>query len=303
MKTLFSKGGDLMATGNLNNRLFKGIITAAFVPVCLMSILPMWIIIVASFTKDKAISDYGYRLWPAIFSLDAYRYLISKPGLVLRAYLVSITVTVTGTIIGLILMSMLSYTISRRGFKPGKWMGFYVFFTMLFNGGVVPYYILITKHLHLKNNILVLVLPLLISPFYVMLLRTYFRNLPVMLFEAAKLDGAGEMRMFFIIALPLSLPAMATIALFSMLTYWNDMYQALLFIDNQNLYPLQYLLYKLIYNAGIIQEGAQYTGTITPYQSIRMAMAVLAIAPVLFSFAFIQKYFIRGITLGGLKGD
>jgi putative aldouronate transport system permease protein len=287
----------------LNDKSFKMTIIAIFIPICLISIIPLWVIFVASFTQDKAISDYGYQLWPKIFSLEAYTYIFTTPGLIGRAYLISTIVTVTGTIVGVTLMSMLAYTIAHRNFKLSKGLGFYVFFTMLFSGGVVPYYILVTRYLHLKNTIWILILPLLINPFSVMLLRTYFRRLPQSLFEAAELDGAGEFQIFFKIALPLSKPAIATIGLFSILSYWNDMYQALLFIDDQRLYPLPYLLYRIIFEHNIIQEGAQYTGTITPYQSVRMAMAVLAIVPILSAFPFIQRFFIRGITLGGLKGE
>lgn len=287
----------------LNNKFLKTTIKMIFIPICLLSIIPLWTIFVASFTQDKAISDYGYQLWPKIFSLEAYAYLFTTPTLITQAYFISTTVTIIGTIVGIIFMSMLAYVMAHRNFKYAKGLGFYVFFTMLFSGGVVPYYILITRYLHLKNTIWVLILPLLISPFSVMILRTYFRRLPQSLFEAAELDGAGEFQIFLKVALPLAKPALATIALFSMLTYWNDMYQALLFIDNQRLYPLPYLLYRIIFEHNIIQEAAQYTGTITPYQSVRMAMAVLAIFPILITFPFIQRFFIKGITLGGLKGE
>lgn len=244
----------------LNNKSFKIIVKIIFIPICLIAITPLWVIFAASFTQDKAISDYGYQLWPKVFSLEAYTYLFTTPSLITRAYLISVTVTSIGTIVGVTLMSMLAYVMAHRDFKFAKVLGFYVFFTMLFSGGVVPYYILVTRYLHLKNTIWILILPLLISPFSVMLLRTYFRRLPQSLFEAAELDGAGEFQIFIKIALPLAKPALATIGLFSMLTYWNDMYQALLFIDNQRLYPLPYLLYRLIFEHNIIQEGAQYTG-------------------------------------------
>jgi putative aldouronate transport system permease protein len=291
-----------MGTYKQREKALKFLIAIVFIPICIVMGLPLWIVFVASFTKDSAISDYGYQLWPPEFSLDAYKYLIGEPELILRAYGVTISATIVGTLIGVFIMTMLAYAISHKDFKFQRFANIYVFFPMLFSGGVVPYYILITRYLHLKNNILVLILPLLVSPFFVLLLRTYLKGLPRELFEAAKIDGAGEVTVFFRVALPLSLPAIATVSLFMMLVYWNDMYQALLFIDNQNLYPLPYLLYQIVYNTNIIQEGSQYTGTVTPYQSTRMAMAVLAIFPVLFSFAFIQRFFIRGITLGGLKG-
>jgi len=287
----------------LNNKPFEMAIKVIFIPICLISIIPLWVIFVGSFTQDKAISDYGYQLWPRIFSLEAYTHLFTTPGLIGRAYLISITVTVIGVIVGITLMSMLAYTIANKNFKLAKGLGFYVLLTMLFSSGVVPYYILVTRYLHLKNTIWILIFNGdLINPFSVLLLTTYFRRLPQSLFEAAKLDGAGEFQIFLKIALPLSKPAIAVIGLLTMLIYWNNIYQALLFIDDQRLYTVPYLLYRLIFEYNIIQEGAQYTGTITPYQSVRMAMAVLAIVPVLFAFPFIQRFFIRGITLGGLRG-
>jgi len=260
-------------------------------------------VFIASFTSDTAIADFGYRLWPKQFSLEAYVYLLTRPLLLLRAYSVTIEVTVIGTVTGVLIMSMFAYTLTRGNFRPRRFLDFFIFFPMLFSGGTVPYYILVTRYLFLKNTIWVMILPLLVSPFYVLLLRTYFKGLPPMLLEAAKLDGAGETRIFFTIVCPLSMPAISTVALFSMLGYWNDMYQALLFIDNQNLFPLQYLLYKLLEDSQIIPQGSAYAGQPTPYQSVRMAMAVMAILPILFSFGFVQKYFIRGITLGGIKGD
>ncbi|HPO82207.1 MAG TPA: carbohydrate ABC transporter permease [bacterium] len=286
-----------------NNRLMKIIIIIVFIPICLISVIPLWTIFVASFTQDKAIADYGYQLWFKAFSLEAYEYLFVNPDLIVDAYLISIIVTSIGTVLGVFFMSMLAYTMAHRKFKLAKGLGFYVLIPMLFSSGVVPYYILVTQYLHLKNTIWILIFPYLINPFSIMILRSNFRRLPQSLFEAAELDGAGEFQRFFKIALPLSIPTMATIALFSAITYWNDMYQALLFIDKQNLYPLPYLLYRMIFEHNIIQEAAQYTGIITPYQSVRMAVAVLSLIPELFLFMFAQRFFIRGITLGALKGE
>lgn len=288
---------------DINSKTLKNIITIIFMPICIVCLLPMWILLVASLSEDKDITKYGYTLYPKNFTFDAYKYLLSEPSQIVNSYLITICITIVGTAVGVVIMSMFAYTIARRSFKPSKFLGYYVFFTMLFSGGVVPYYILMTRYLGLKDNVLALIFPLLVSPFYIMILRTCYRSLPDGLYEAAKLDGAGEVKIFFKIALPLSIPSIATIALFSSLGYWNDMYNALLFIERMSLYPLQYLLYKMIHQTGIIQEGAQYTGQIVPYQSVRMAMAVLAIIPIMFSFLFVQKYFVKGITLGGLKGD
>ncbi len=287
----------------LHKNTFKTVVTLAFIPICALCLIPLWTLIVASFSTDSDITKYGYLLWPKTFTLEGYSYIFAKPMQILRAYGVTIFVTVVGTVIGVVVMGMFAYTTARRSFRLSKFLGYYAFLTMLFSGGVVPYYIMMTQYLHLKNSVWALILPNLVGPFYIMILRTYYRSLPEGLYEAAKLDGAGEMYIFFKIALPLSVPAIATVALFSMLGFWNDMYQALLFVENQDLYPLQYLLYRITYETGIIQEGAQTVGRTVPYQSVRMAMAMLATLPIMFSFLFVQKYFVKGITLGGMKGD
>jgi len=213
-------------------------------------------------------------------------------------------VTLVGSSLGLLIMAMLAFALARRDFKFRKPLSFYVFFTMLFNGGLVPWYILITQYLHLKNTIFALILPYLVIPWFVLLLRTYFAGLPTELFEAAKIDGASEWRIFYKIAIPLSTPALATVGLFSMLQYWNDWWLALLFIDDKKLYPLQYLLYTIQSNIDAISQNPEMNmGIIIPTQGVRMAMAVLAIGPIVFAFLFVQRYFVRGITLGGIKGD
>ena len=265
--------------------------------------IPLLLIVAASFTDEKSLSLTGYQLIPAKFSIEAYRFLWKQPEQLLYSYGISIFVTAVGSMASLLIMSLLAYAISRRDFALRRVISFYVFLTMLFNGGLVPYYILMTQTLHIKNTLLALILPYLVVPFFVLLLRTYFAGLPRDLIDAAKVDGASEWRIFFQIVVPLSLPALATVGLFSVLLYWNDLWQALLFIDQQRMYPLQFLLYKLIHDVQMLQEMAVAQGMPVPHQSVRMAMAVMAIGPVLFAFLFIQRYFIRGITLGGLKGE
>lgn len=284
-------------------RLLHGSIHAFLIPLCLVAMIPLLLIVMASITDEKSLALNGYRLWPAQFSGYAYEFLWKQPQQLIYSYAVSIFVTAVGSALSLLVMSMLAYAISRRDFALRNVISLYVFFTMLFSGGLVPYYILMTRTLDLKNNLLALILPYLVMPFFVLLLRTYFASLPRDLIDAAKVDGASEWRIFFRIVVPLSTPALATVGLFSVLLYWNDLWQALLFIDAQRMYPLQYLLYKLIHDVAMLQEMAVAQGTPLPYQSVRMAMAVIAIGPVLFAFLFIQKYFIRGITLGGLKGE
>lgn len=271
--------------------------------ICLIWLVPLMMIFSSSFTEEAVLVNKGYTLFPTPISLEAYRWLWRDPSMLVDSYKVSTAVTVLGTFLSLIIMAMLAYPLSRKTFKLRGVMTFFVFFTMLFNGGLVPYYINMTRVLGLKNSIWSMILPYLVMPFYVLLLRTFFAGLPKDLFDAARIDGASEFRIFFQIVLPLSLPALSTIGMFSLLQYWNDMYQALLFIESPHLYPLQFTLYKLIVNTQMLSDLAVQTGSPVPHLSVRMAMAVIAIGPVILAFLFVQKYFVRGITLGSIKGD
>lgn len=280
-----------------------GLIHALMIVVCAICLAPLLIILSASFTDEAALVNDGFRLVPSKFSVYAYQFLLSDPNQILRAYAVSVFVTFVGTGLSLLLMSLLAYAMSRRDFPLRRLISFFVFFPLLFNAGLVPFYILMTRTLQLKDTILALILPPLVLPFLTLLLRTYFSALPRELFEAAKLDGASEWRIFFRIVVPLSTPALATVGLFSLLFYWNDLYLSLLFINDPRLFNLQYLLFKIISNLQVLESSFVQSGNKPPLQSVRMAMAVFAMGPMLFAFMFVQKYFIRGITLGSLKGD
>lgn len=285
------------------SRLIVNLILLAFSLFCL---IPFVVVVSASFSTEEAIAKYGYTLFPKEFSLLAYRFVFVQAESVLRSYGVSALVTVVGTSLSMIVMSLMAYALSRRQFKLRQAISFYIFFTMLFSGGLVPSYILITQYLHLKDKIWVLILPGLVSGWYVLVLRTFFQDIPEELLDAAKIDGAGEWRIFFQIAVPLSTPGLATIALFTMLGYWNDFYTALLYIDKQKLYPIQYLLWVILQSAEWLQRTEQAQAMSmsirVPMLPMRMAMAVLAIGPIAFGYLFVQKYFIRGIRLGSLKG-
>lgn len=266
------------------------------------ALVPFMMLISGSFSSEVSFGKYGYTLIPLDFSLEAYQYLFNDFGQIIQSYFITVVVSFVGSGLGLLIMSLLAFSLSRKDFRFRKALSFYVFFTMLFNGGLVPWYILITQYLHLKNTIFALILPYLVVPWFVLLLRTYFAGLPAELFEAAKIDGASEWRIFFQIVIPLSTPALATVGLFSLLQYWNDWWLALLFIDDKKLYPLQYLLYTIQSNIDAISQNPDMNmGVVIPTQGVRMAMAVLAIGPIVFAFLFVQRYFVRGITLGGIK--
>lgn len=275
----------------------------------LIFILPFWLMLSVSFSDSQAVLIEGYRLWPVKFSLEAYKYLLINPTQLINSYAVTFVITITGTFIGLLITAMLGYSLSRRQFALRSTFSFLVFFTILFSAGLVPYYILMVKYLHLKDNILALIVPGLVNPFWVLVLRSYFRGLPSELLDAARVDGANEYRIFFQIALPLSMPALVTVGLFYILAYWNNWFDAMLFINKQELAPLQFMLYRLMANVKILEDsramGMLPPGVVLPtlpILTIRMALAAVAAIPVAIVFTFLQRYFVGGLTLGAFRG-
>ncbi len=273
-----------------------------------MCIFPFLYVIIISISNEQSLAENGYQLIPEQWSLDAYKYLWDMKAQVLQAYGVTIFVTVVGTFLSVTVISMYAYAISRKQFKFRKQFTFIAFFTMLFSGGMVPFYIVMTQFLDLKNTMWALVLPMAVNAFYIIIMRTFFlRSVPEAILESARIDGAGEMRIFLTIVLPLSIPGIATIALFSTLAYWNDWFNALLFIDDPNKIPLQSLLMRIENNMDFIKQNAMLSNQNSailksiPQDSARMAMVVIATLPIALSYPFFQKYFIKGLTIGGVK--
>jgi putative aldouronate transport system permease protein len=292
----------------LSQSIFQVIVNAVMMVLSLLFLVPMILVISSSLTDEKALSINGYNLIPSKFSLAAYQYIIADPYRILSAYTVTITVTAIGTILGLLLMSLLAYALSRRDFEWRKPISFIVFFTMLFNGGLVPTYYMVTQVYHLKNTLPVLILPYLVVPWYIFILRTFFMTLPHELIEAARIDGAGEWRIFFQLVLPLSTPVLATVGLFCVLMYWNDWWLPLLYISDPKLFPLQYLLYSIMNNVLFLTSSAAQTsgllvGVVIPAQTLRMAMVVVAMGPIAIVFLALQRYFVRGMLIGSIKGE
>jgi putative aldouronate transport system permease protein len=270
-------------------------------------LLPLVIVISASLSNEQALAREGYGLLPRDFSLDAYQFMWQAPDRILRAYAVTVFVTAVGTFLGVLIMSMFAYALSRQSFRWRRPISFLLIFTMLFSGGLVPTYYIITQVLHLKDNILVLILPYLVIPWFIFILRSFFSGLPQEIMEAAKVDGASEWRIFFQMVLPLSTPVLATVGLFMILLYWNDWWLSLLYITDPDLFPLQYLLYSVMRNVEFLSSNAStntglMAGIQIPSQTLRMAMVVIAMGPIVIAFLLLQKYFIRGILIGSLKG-
>jgi putative aldouronate transport system permease protein len=271
-------------------------------------IYPFLVILGSSFQTQSDISEHGYSVIPQRISFVAYQMIGKDPEILLNSYFITAVTTAIGSLAGLWVITAYAYALSRKDFKYRKPLSFYVFFTMLFNGGMVPTYILIAKWLGLKNNILALMLPCLISGWYVLLMRGFLQTLPGALIESAKIDGAGEVRTFVKIVLPIAKPPLATIGLFLVLQNWNDWWLTLLYIDKDKLMKLQYMLIRVLKNmeflnsAEAIQYGLVKEGMEVPAQSARMAMCILAAGPMLLTFPFFQKYFVRGLTVGSVKG-
>lgn len=273
----------------------------------LSCVIPFLYVIGSSFQTQNDIVRNGYRIIPKEFTLETYRLIFEAPKKLIDAYVVTIVITVVGTLAGLWITASYGYVISRKSYRLRNVLSFFIFFTMLFNGGLVPSYILMVKWLHLKDNILALILPGMCSAWNILLMKGFFRDIPESLIESAKMDGGSELIIFSKIVIPISKPVFATIALFLILGYWNSWQPSMLYIDSPNKVTLQYLLVTLMRNIQLLNtlEAQQYGMVMQGYEAptlgARMAMAVLATGPVLFVFLALQKYFISGITVGAVK--
>lgn len=282
------------------------LIYVIFTLASIVVIIPMLYLISISFSSDIDIATNGYRLFPEHPTLAAYRYIFRVPKQILNAYGVSILATVMGTALGLTLSSTIAYTMTRKDYRYHKITTFYVFFTMLFNGGLVPWYIVVTKFAGIGNTIFALFLPYGVSAWFTMLMKGFMQDVPFEIIEAAKIDGAKEFTIFARVVLPLVKPGLATIGLFYAFAYWNDWWLAMLFISKESLVPLQYMLYRNMTNLQFLLTNISSSLSVDmkqiPTESTRMAMAVLATGPMLIVFPFFQKYFVKGLTVGSVKG-
>ncbi|HAB60331.1 MAG TPA: sugar ABC transporter permease [Lachnospiraceae bacterium] len=273
--------------------------------VALICLLPFVVLTSGSFSSEQAIRFTGYGLFPKDFSLEAYRLVFKTPLTILRGYGVSIFITVVGTSVGLIVLSLAAYVISRKDFKYRNQFSFFFYFTTLFNGGMVSTYIFYIQYLNLKDSYLALILPGMLNVFYLLIMRSFVSTIPMALIESAKIDGAGEFRIFKSIILPLLKSGLATIGLFLALGYWNDWYNAMLFMNTAEKYPLQYMLYDLLQRTQALARIASQAGIQVenmPSNTLKLAMAVVATGPIILVYPFVQKYFVKGITIGSVKG-
>ncbi len=289
----------------------KGWNIAANIVMCVLSFLalaPFVLLIIASFTDETVAMTDGYSYFPAKFSVAAYEYIVAQWEMLGRAYMMTIVVTIIGTAVGVIMTALLGYMLSERALPGRRVLNFYVVFTMLFNGGLVPTYIMYVNTLHVKNTIWGLIVPnLMLSGFLVMLVRNYFENsIPRDLYESARIDGASEFQTFFRIALPLSTPILATVGLMMGIAYWNDWQNGLYYINKtgKHLYTIQNILNNINENIAFLASNATTGVNLSdlPTTTVRMAIAVVGVLPVLIVYPFFQKYFAKGITMGAVKG-
>lgn len=274
--------------------------------VALACLLPLVLVISASFTTDAEIAKYGYSFIPKDFTIKAYTYIFKKPAQLFTSYGVTILVTFIGTAVGLLITAMLAYGISRKDYPFARITTLFVYMTMLFSAGLVPWYMMVSNVLKLKDTLPALIIPYLVVPWFVMLMKGYFADIPASIIEAGKIDGASELKIFFQIVVPMAKPGLATIGLFIMLMYWNDYYLSLMFIQNSKMVSLQFMLYRMMSNIDFLKsalaaQSGMLAGVQIPAKSIRMAMCVLAAGPMLFVFPFFQKYFVKGIAIGSVK--
>ena len=305
-----NKHKDLMTSGvrikmDPTEKITK-IVGYVFVSIyALCCVIPFLIILSTSFTSEAVIRDIGVQIIPKEFTLESYK-MVVKSANIFKSYILTMSMTVVGTFVGLFIISMTGYALQRKDFEFRNIISFYIYFTSLFSAGLAPYYLLMTQTYHLKDSYLAVLLPLLMSPWLVILMKNFVKAIPHEITESGKIDGAGDVRIFVSLVLPMLKPALATIGLFLAIGYWNEWYQSSLFLSSKvEVKPLQYTLYEIVNKIDALRNSVagQYVSiTDIPTEGVKMANAVLATGPIVLAYPFVQRYFISGITVGAVKG-
>lgn len=281
-----------------------GYLFISFFALCCL--LPFLLVLGTSFTSESSIQKHGFNIWPRDFTTFAYKIVFENPDLIIGSYIVTAGITIVGTALGLFLVAMTGYALQRPDFGYRNGISFFIYFTTLFSGGLVPFYLLMTQYLSLKDNYLAVLLPGLLSPFLIIMMKSFVRSIPHAITESAKIDGAGDFTIFLKLILPMTTPALATIGLFIALGYWNEWYNSMLFLSPDMKYrPLQLFLYKVVTSAEYVRNSAAASNVVprdVPLESMKMATAVVATGPVILFYPFVQRFFIKGITVGAVKG-
>lgn len=289
-----------------SDKIIRGV---TYVLVSLFSIccvLPFWLIFASSFSEESAILRTGFTLWPSSFSTYAYSLLFRSPDQMIGAYIVTIGLAVVGTLIGLFVVSMTGYALQRQDFPFRNGIMFYIYFTSLFSAGLVPFYLLIVQTLNLRDTYWAILLPLLMSPWLIVLMKNFVKSIPFAITESGKIDGANDFKIFYALILPSLKPALATIGLFLALGYWNEWYYSSLFLTSSVKYrPLQFHLYNVINKVASLKNSVAGSNVVIsdlPSETLKMATAVVATGPIILLYPFVQKYFVAGLTVGAVKG-
>ena len=289
-----------------SDMIIRGITYVVVTLFSICCILPFWMIIASSFSTEEAIRRTGFTLWPSDFSTYSYELLFRSPDQMIGAYIVTICLAVVGTAVGLFIIAMTGYALQRRDFPFRNGIMFYIYFTSLFSAGLVPFYLLMVQTLHLRDTYWAILLPLLMNPWLIVLMKNFVKAIPHEITESGKIDGAGDFRIFYALILPSLKPALATIGLFLALGYWNEWYYSSLFLTSEVAYrPLQYHLYNVINKVASLRNsvaGSNVVLTDIPSETLKMATAVIATGPIILLYPFVQKYFVAGLTVGAVKG-
>ena len=302
-KNMNSRNGALNVP--MEERIARGVFYVIVALFSLLCLFPFVLMVTSSFMNEREILTEGFKLIPNEWSVSAYEFLFRTPQKLIDAYKVTITTAVVGAVMGLFFMSMAGYVLCRKDFLFRNQISFFIYFTTLFSGGLIPSYLLMVNGLHLKDSIWAMILPAIMSPWSIFLMRNFMKAVPESLYESASIDGAGDFRIYWQIFIPLAKPALATVGLFLVLGYWNQWYNAMLYIESTAKYPLQYFLQRIINQANIallIQQGVTINVQDLPSESIKMATAVVATGPIILVYPFVQKYFVSGLTVGAVKG-
>lgn len=285
------------------------LLNVIFILLSFLCIYPILLVIGTSFAEETYLNVVGYKAFPKVISLDAYKYVLSNAKPITNAYIVTIITTLTGTVLSTLMIALYAYAIVQQGFKYRRFFTFFIFFTMLFNGGIVPWYIVCTQVLKIQNTLIALVWPYLINAWYVMVMKTFYNTtVPSAIIEAAKIDGASELKTFFRIVFPIAIPGLATIALFMTLRYWNDWYLPFMLTSDPRLSNIQMYLKRILNNlqellnssSAAMQAGSMLA--VVPREGARMAICALAVGPIVLAYPFFQRFFVKGLTIGSVKG-
>jgi putative aldouronate transport system permease protein len=292
---------------NRISRRSNGIINLIFVLICIAFIAPLILVIMVSFSSKQAIDLHGYQFFPSSFSVDSYQYILKYAGSnLISSYANSIFVTAVGSALATLVIALYAYPLSRSDFSHKNGFAFFAYFTTIFGGGLVPWVCVYAQFLKITDTLWVLIIPYLVNAWWIIIMRTFMKqSVPEEMIEAARIDGAGEFRTFFSIALPLCKAGLATIFLFCLVKFWNDYYLSLIFINNHHYYTIQYFLYSMLDNINYILSGANVPAEARrnlPSEGARMALVVIAVGPVVFTYPFFRKFFVKGLIVGAVKG-